>query len=274
VKKLTVIALLAIGLVAFIGTDVVKSSVGSVRDAVRGALTADVPLGNQLAEAQAQVDAYAESIIRGEVAAENLQDMIAGVEREVRSLTVRVDHERTALASLRAGLDGSAVAAGGAEVPTALAPSRRADQRGVLRRVQAFEATNELLGRRMRDLERLEAEYQATQESLAVAHTEQARLAEEVRVLAAELESLQARKAAARTRTAVGDSSVSSSGFAEAQARIKKIRSELSEQNKLLQYYDYKRVVQMDPMSSLEATGATTDPAAAIDAALAAYPAR
>ena len=67
VKKMAVIALLAIGLAAFVGTDVIKSSVGSVRTAVRDALTSEVPLTNQLAEAQAQVDAYAESIIRGEV---------------------------------------------------------------------------------------------------------------------------------------------------------------------------------------------------------------
>jgi chromosome segregation ATPase len=268
VKKLTLIALLAIGLVALVGADVIKSSVGSVRSAVRDALTAEVPLGNQLAEAQAQVDVYAESIIRGEVAAENLQDMIAGVEREIRTLSVRVGHEREALASLRA-----AVARDSETVPTSLAPVRvRGDeQRGVLRRVREFQATSELLTRRTRDLERLRAEYASTQESLATAHTEQSRLAEEVRVLAAELESLEARKAAARTRNAVGDSSVASSGFAEAQERIKKIRAKLSEQNKLLQYYDYKRVVQMDPTAAA-VSAVPTDPVAAIDEALAAYP--
>lgn len=267
-KKLTLVALLAVGGVAFVGMDVIRSSVAGVRTAVRDALTADVPLQNQLAEAQAQVDLYAESIIRGEVAAENLRDMIGGVEREVRSLGARVGHERQALAALRSQMSTRTDV-----VPTALAPEDGPQQRDVLRRVRSYEATNELLSRRTRDLERLAAEYQATQESLATAHGEQERLAEEVRVLAAELESLEARKAAAHTRSAVGDSGVSHSGFAEAQARIQKIRSELREQNKLLQYYDYKRVVQMDPAAAVS-VNAATDPASAIDAALAAWPGR
>ncbi len=266
-KKVVLIALLAVGLAAFVGTDVIKSSVGSIRSSVRDALTAEVPLTNQLAEAQAQVDAYAESIIRGEVAAENLSDMITGVEREIRALTVRVEHERNALAGLRAGMNGPTET-----VPTRLAVRDNGANRAVLRRVRSFEATNELLGRRTQDLERLEAEYKATMESLATARTEQVRLGEEVRVLAAELESLQARKAAARTRNAVGDSSVSSSGFAEAKNRIKKIRSKLREQNKLLQYYEYERVIRVEPSSTV-AIEAHTDPATAIDAALAAYPA-
>ncbi len=59
VKKIAVIAVVAIGLAAFVGTDVIKSSVGSVRTAVRDALTSEVPLTNQLAEAQAQ--GYAEA---------------------------------------------------------------------------------------------------------------------------------------------------------------------------------------------------------------------
>jgi phage shock protein A len=266
VKKLVLIALLVAGTAAFVGTDVIKSSVGSIRASVRESLTADVPLQNQLAEAQAQVDVYAESIIRGEVAAENLRDMINGVEREVRALTVRVDRERVALADLRAGMAGDT-----SVVPTRLAIDDGADQRAVIRRVRAFEATNELLGRRAKDLERLEAEYKATTDSLATARGEQARLGEDVRVLAAELESLEARKAAARTRHAVGDSSVSSSGFADATKRIKRIRSELREQNKLLQYYEYERVVRVEPSGTI-AVETPTDPATAIDAALAAYP--
>lgn len=265
-KKVALIAVLAIGLVAFVGTDVIKSSVGSVREAVRDALTAEVPLKNQLAEAQGQVDAYAESIIRGEVAAENLRDMIGGVEREVRALSVRVERERTALASLRDGLSG-----GDGAVPVAFAPSG-GDQRKVLRRVRSFEAANELLARRAQDLERLKEEYKATLASLEAARTEQVRLAEEVRVLAAELESLNARKAAARTRNAVGDSTIASSGYAKAHQRIQKIRSTLREQNKLLQYYEYERVVRVEPSAAVAAE-VPEDPLTAIDEALAAYPA-
>ncbi len=126
-KKIAVIAVVVIGLAAFVGTDVIKSSVGSVRTAVRDALTSEVPLTNQLAEAQAQVDSYAESIIRGEVAAENLRDMISGVEREVRALTVRVERERDTLAAMRADFG-----ARGKAVPAALKPETSANSHGVI----------------------------------------------------------------------------------------------------------------------------------------------
>ena len=168
-KKMAFLALLAIGLTAFVGTDVIKSSMGSVRTSVRDALTAEVPLQNQLAEAQAQVDTYAESIIRGEVAAENLRDMIGGVEREVRGLTVRVDRERVALATLRDGL--TAGTSGEIRTASTLHEVPVKDQRRTLRRVRSFKASSELLGRRSSDLERLAGEYSATISSLEQART-------------------------------------------------------------------------------------------------------
>jgi len=273
-KKLALIALVGVGLVTFIGTDVIKSSVGSIRTDVQDALRSEVPLKNQLAEARAQVDVYAESIIRGEVAAENLRDMIGGVEREVRALTVRTERERGALAALREGLRIS----DGEVVPAAFAGEKplkqnHTDQRVALRRVRSFEASSELLNRRTADLERLRSEYGATMGSLEQARTEQVRLGDEVRILAAELESLDARKAAARTRNAVGDSTIAGSGFAEAQERIKKIRSAVREQNKLLQYYEYERVVHMDTAAVMVAE-TPADAVTAIEEALAAYPAR
>ena len=271
-KKMALIALVAIGLVAFVGTDVIKSSVGSVRSDIREALTSEVPLQNQLAEAQTQVDRYAESIIRGEVAAENLRDMIAGVEREVRGLTVRVDRERVALASLR---DGFMADGQNGEIRTATTLHEiqsDKDRHQALRRVRAFRASSELLTRRTSDLERLKGEYGATIASLEKARTEQARLGEEVRVLAAELESLNARKAAARTRNAVGDSSIDGSGYNAARERIAKIRSKLREQNKLLQYYEYERVVRVDGSADPVVSDLDADPVTAIDEALASYP--
>lgn len=270
-KKMALIALVAIGLAAFVGTDVIKSTMGSVRTDIRDALTSEVPLQNQLAEAQTQVDSYAESIIRGEVAAENLRDMIAGVEREVRGLTVRVDRERVALATLRDGL--TAPASGEIQTASTLREVKSQDQRHTMRRVRSFRASSELLTRRTSDLERLHGEYGATIASLEKARTEQSRLGEEIRVLAAELESLNARKAAARTRNAVGDSTISGSGYNAAQERIAKIRSKLREQNKLLQYYEYERVVRVDSADPVVSDMAT-DPLTAIDEALASYPSK
>ena len=270
-KKLALIALVGIGLTAFIGTDVIKSSVGSIRADVQDALRSEVPLKNQLAEARAQVDVYAESIIRGEVAAENLRDMIAGVEREVRALTVRTNRERTALAALRDGFGAST----GEAVPASLTPDAApaADERAALRRVRSFQAANELLARRTSDLERLRSEFNATKGSLQKAREQQARLADEVRILDGELQSLKARKAAAQTRTSIGDHTIAGSGFAEAQERIQKIRSAVREQNKLLQYYEYERVVHMDTAADL-AVDTPADAVTAIEEALAAYPAK
>lgn len=263
-KKLIVLGLVAAGLVAFVGVDVVRGALGRARDEIRESLTSEIPLRTQLAEAQAQIDAYAESVIRGEVAAENLTEMIRDVEREVRVLEGSVERERTALVAMRRGLE---------VVPTSTAPTD--EEREATRRARLFRAKAELLERRRQDLERLKREHASTLASLQEARSEQTRLAEEVHVLAAEIESLEARTAAARTREAVGDATVSSSGYAEAQERLKKVRSTIRERNKLLEYYEYER----RPVQTVEGLGAAADdvpadPRAEIDDVLAAFPDR
>lgn len=263
-KKLIVLGLLAAGLVAFVGVDVVRGTLGRARDEIRESLTSQIPLRTQLAEAQAQIDAYAESVIRGEVAAENLTDMIRDVEREVRVLDVHVERERVALVAMRRGLE---------VVPTSTASTD--EEREAVRRTRLFRAQAELLERRRQDLDRLQREQGSTIASLEEARQEQARLAEEVYVLAAEIESLEARTAAARTREAVGDAIVSSSGYADAQQRLKSVRNSIRERNKLLEYYEYER-------RPIRATGALTvrledtpaDARTAIDDVLAAFPQR
>lgn len=272
-RKIVGLALVGAAVVAFVGADVFSSVYHGARSAVRDALTAEIPLETQLAEARAQVDRYAESIIRGEVAAENLDDMIAGVEREVTGLSGRVARERDALATLRASLGATQR---GELVPASL-DAHDADQVEALRRVRAFEAASDLLERRRADLARLRAEHGATRRSLERARGEQARLAEEVRVLAAELESLAARKAAARTREAVGAAGLAQSGYAEAQARIQRIRSQVREQNKLLQYYEVERVGTLAGPADgagVEVDVEVEDAVGAIDQALARYPVR
>ena len=69
----------------------------------------------------------------------------------------------------------------------------------------------------------------------------------------------------------MGDSTIAGSGFAEAQERIKKIRSAVREQNKLLQYYEYERVVHVDTVAAM-ALETPADAVTAIEEALAAYP--
>ena len=261
-KKILFLTVIGAALVAFVGVDVVKGSLSSARHEIRETLTANTPLKTQLAEAQALVDAYAESVIKGEVAAENLAEMIANVEREVRVLDVRVERERLALVDIRRDLE---------VVPTSTGPRPEDDE--ARRRVRTFKAQSALLERRHGDLARLRDEHAATLASLEEARSEQERLAQEVHVLAAEIESLEARTAAARTREAVGEAIVSSSGFAEAQERLKKVRSTVRERNKLLSYYEYERRPVRTGASLLEAGEPTEDPRTAIDEALAAFPA-
>mgnify|MGYP001821301275 CR=1 FL=1 len=103
-RRIFFLGLGGILLASFIGMDVVKSAVKDARSSIRGALTKEVPLETRLAEARARIDAYAENIIEGEVAATNLEDMIHATERDTRALDVRTKRERERLVVLRAGL--------------------------------------------------------------------------------------------------------------------------------------------------------------------------
>jgi len=275
VKKVIIIALIGAGLIAFIGTDVVGSAVSGARESLRDKLKSETPLATQLAEAQQSVDAYAESIIRGEVAAENLKDMILDVEREVRSLSVRVDKGRETLVALRVELESGSAANGAIVVAASVQPvDDSAHQRNAIRHVRAFRRASESLTRRERDLQRLTQEYAATVQSIEKARVERVRLSDEVRTLTAELQSVSARKAAARTRESVGDSSIAQSGFARARERLKRIKNAIREQNKLLEYYEVRglesAVYAADSFEVLN----PEDAGLAVAEALAAYPGR
>jgi phage shock protein A len=271
-RKLFWTALFLGGAAWFVGTDALTSRVHTWRAEARAAVAADVPLRNQLAEARRQVDTYAESIIRGEVAAEALADRIRDVEREIRTLAVRVGNERESLAALRTTLDDR----GGAVLATSLPLQRdtRDERSGVIRRARAFQAASSLLERRAQDLERLKGEHASTLSALDKAREEQMQLGQEVSVLAAELDSLEARKAAARTRQGVSSDGDDGSGWAEARERIDRIRASLREQGKLLAYYEVERDLgdAVDLASTLPAMSG--DPVQALDEVLAAYPVR
>jgi chromosome segregation ATPase len=262
-RKLFWVAILATGVVAFVGTDVVKHSWCRARTAVRQSLTANVPLKTQLVEARAQVDAYAEHVIKAEVAAENLARAINETEREVRALAVRAQRERAVLGETKEQLTVSTVS-----VDTSHQVAQEA-----ARRVQSFRLTSQALERRMSDLATLRQEHAATQKALDDARGEQVRLSQEVTTLAAELQSLEARTAAARTRESVGDATVASSGYAAAREKIDAIRSAIVEKDKLLRYYEVRREAGAAASEALAPVPSTPDEAlGAIDEALAAYP--
>ncbi|MDJ0975762.1 MAG: hypothetical protein QNJ98_14975 [Planctomycetota bacterium] len=274
-KKLLCLGLAVGAVVAFVGADVIGSAVGDARDSIRTALTKDVPLETRLAEAKVKIDAYAENIIDGEVAAANMKDMIADTKREVRALTARANHERKTLVALRAHFGGSHADGTHEVVPTAYVVEDRALSRDAMVHVRTFKATSEMLTRRQSDLVRLEEQYQSTLAALEQARTERMRLSEEARVLEAEIESMNARKAAAQTRKSVGDHGISSSGYAEAEKSLKQIRNEIRKQNKLLKYYETRYELEHADTYTSGHTGFTVeveDPAAAIEEALASYP--
>lgn len=261
-KKLVLTSLVAAGVVAFVGADVVRSTWTRARTAVRASLAADLPLAAQLAEARRQIDAYAEHVIKAEVAAEGLARTIAETEREVRALAARVERERGALTEARERLSAT---------PAGLEPAPHATL-GASRQARSFRSASAALERRTRDLAALREQHAATVASIAEAKVEQTRLGEEVRTLASELESLEARQRAARTRAAVGDATLASNGFASARERLDAIRSALSEKERLLRYYEVRR----DEVAGAEGAADPVEPddaLAAIDEALAAWPA-
>lgn len=275
-KKLLLFGLLGAGLVAFIGADVVMSGVSQVRNGLRESLTSDIPLKTQLAQAHRQIDAYAESIIRGEVAAERLAKTIERTQREVRVLETRVTHQRTRLDSLKGDLVQSENGTRDV-VPTDYRETRlqAATDREIFAAVRHFRTSSELLTRRSEDLQRLQNEFQRTVASIQQAKAERKRLSQEVAVLSGEIASLEARQAAARTRKAVGDAATNLSGYDAAAEKLESIRTKISEQNKLLDYYEVEREVDIAVHDAEVGTWAPgSDPAQAIDEALSAYPGR
>lgn len=263
-RKLVLTAALAAGVVAFVGTDVVRSTWSRARSAVRESLSSNVPLQTQLAEARAQIDAYAEHVIKAEVAAEGLARTIAETEREVRGLAARVERERSTLAETKERLSVT---------PTGLLPAPHVAQ-AASRSVQSFRSASATLERRTTDLATLRQEHASTLAAIAEAQAEQTRLAEEVRTLAAEIQSLEARQSAARTRASVGDGTLAANGFAAARERLDAIRASLSEKDRLLRYYEVRRgSTEAGAEVTADTTGTPAEALAAIDEALAAWPA-
>ena len=238
-RKLFLTVLLVGGVVAFVGFDVVGATVKRARESVRATLTSKIPLRTQLAEARAQVDAYAENVIRGEIAAENLKETLETTSREVAARRGGLGRERAALAGLKAELEqsGHAMFADAPVTPQPAKPNEA--ERAAIRRAREFQAAATLLERRERDLAGLERDYEATRKEVSAAKAGQTRLADEVHVLEAEIAALDARAQVAQTRKAF-DATIDRSGFGDAEARIGAIRDAIKEQNMKLEYYAMK----------------------------------
>jgi hypothetical protein len=232
VRRLFLIALILTGVAAFVGFDVVGASVRSAREAVRTRITSAIPLRTQLAEAKAQVDAYAENVIRGEIAAENLADRISETAREVSLRKAGLERERSSLHALRSSLERDTarlVSDGPRQVSE--------EERAAMRRAREFQAAQTIAERRAKDLEGLRSDHAATLREIAAAKEQQTRMAEEVSVLEAEVVALEARESVAQTRAACRDASIDASGHGAAQQRLTSIRDRIKEKNRRLEYY-------------------------------------
>jgi hypothetical protein len=239
VKRLVLLLLVGGAAVAFVGVDVVGSTVRRARASVRASLMSDVPLKTQVAEARAQIDRYAENVIRGEIAAEGLKDAIARTAHEVRGRRVALERERASLTNLRASLEQRAtVTMTSATVPSDAPVATRAtdEERAAVRRARAFQSAATILERREQDLAALERDHATTMQEIEAAKAAQVRLADEVAVLESEVAALEARTAVARTRKAC-DAQIDRSGYGEAEARIAAIRAKVREQDRKLEYY-------------------------------------
>ena len=275
-KKLILFGALTAGLVSFIGSDVVSQGLRQARAKVRAAITEKAPLETRLAEARVRIDRYAEQIIQGEVAAGSLADRIADAEREIRALGTRTEHERAALVAMRdAGHFAPSAASGNGDlvVATRLRPvddrQLAADHAQAVRMAERYRNHSALLERRQSDLVRMREQFAQTVQALDAARAERMRLSEDARMLASEIESLKARKLAARTREAVCDAGLDDSGFASADKALEDIRKELRKQDKLLDYYEIRRE---ETGIGLGRMATPHDAATAIDEALAAWP--
>ncbi len=254
-RKLFWLALIVAGFAAFVGFDVVGASVRHARESLRASIASDVPLKTQLAEARRMVDAYAENVIRGEVAADALKELIDETEKDVRVRERSLERGRASLVAMRTTLESNPVhlVSDGPTEPTDL-------EREAVRAAADFEAAATLVERRRKDLDAMKRDHEATLREVAGAKAEQARLAQEVRVLEAEVESLEARQCVAQTRKACRDATVDRSGYGDASARIQAIRRDVRERNKKLEYYAMRR--EPSPMSD----PAWPAPAGAIEA--------
>ena len=259
-------ALLVGGVVTFVGSDVVGSTFRRAREAVRAKLTADVPLRTRLAEAQAQVDRYAENVIRGEIAAEELTERVTDTRREVAARGAAITREKAALALVRTALETEPTARLVSDGPATPTPR----ERDALRRARDLRTATTLLERRARDLESLESDRSTVAKELDGARVAQVRLADEVRVLRAEIEALEARESVAQTRRSCQDATVDASGFGDARARLDAIRATIRAENKKLEYYAWKAdatrlegsVEGLIEGDAIEALNAVLEPAA------------
>jgi len=232
-KRIFFLALGLVAAAAFIGFDAVHAFVDKTRHSVRASLmTPEMDLQAKISEAQELSEKCAESVITGRISLARLDSMIADREKELSRRRATLERDRAVLETRRSMLqqNRTVYTIHNDEV------SHRTLNRDALLRAKSFATDRDVLEHVEQALEDLKGQRAQTAADIEEATAEQARLDVEVTTLGAELESLKARCAVARTREEaayVFDRST----FDRARDKVAEIRATIAEQNKRLDFY-------------------------------------
>ena len=232
-KKLILIGVGLAGAAAFIGFDAVEAFVDDTRTSVRSHLMSPaVELQRQLADAKRLSGRCVDSIQKGEMALARLGALIDERERDLAYRQRQLAIQRTVLEKRQAML----------ELPShrfeigGRAYGRVDVNRDAVLRAKTYSSNREICDQLETTLTVLKAQRGQTGREINDARLEQRRLEHDVKMLRAELENLQARKAVAQTRRDA-EYTFDRSTFDKARDKIADIRASIAVQNKQLDMY-------------------------------------
>jgi len=232
-KKLILIGVGLAGAAAFIGFDAVEAFVDDTRSSVRSHLMSpEVELQRQLADAKRLSERCVDSIQNGEMALARLGALIDERERDLAYRQRQLAVQRTVLEKRQAMLERPAHRY---EISGRVYARVDVNRDAVLR-AKTYSSNREICGQLEGTLTALKAQRGQTSQEINDAHLEQKRLEHDVKMLRAELENLQARKAVAQTRRDA-EYIFDRSTFDKARDKIADIRASIAVQNKQLDMY-------------------------------------
>ena len=266
-KKLILVGIGLAGAAAFIGFDAVEAFVDHTRSHVRSQLMSpEMELQKQLAEAKRLSHSCVESIQQGELSLAKLDTLIEERERDLAYRHRQLAFQRSVLEQ-RKGLLESGLQR--IEIRGALYNRGEVNRDAVLR-AKTYASNRDICQQLEDTLMALKAQRDQTSHEIKEARTEQKRLKNDVAVLKAELENLQARKAVAQTRTEA-EYVFDRSTFDQARDKIAEIRATIAVQNRQLDLYGRNGRVSgglIPAEDSFEAEAQTEDGARAIASVL------
>ncbi|MHC4959088.1 MAG: hypothetical protein ACYTGN_12010 [Planctomycetota bacterium] len=232
-KKLILVGIGLAGAAAFIGFDAVEAFVDHTRSHVRSHLMSpEMELQKQLAEAKRLSHSCVESIQQGEMSLAKLDTLIEERERDLAYRNRQLAFQRTVLEARKGLLDSGLQRI---EIRGELYNRGEVNRDAVLR-AKTYSSNRDICQQLEETLMALKMQRDQTSHEIKEAATEQKRLENDVAVLKAELENLQARKAVAQTRSEA-EYVFDRSTFDQARDKIAEIRATIAVQNRQLDLY-------------------------------------